>query len=92
MMKQSNISTKSYRITLSKEQPRRIFIQGDCSAKIGTETYDHSRSLGIDKMNERGLRLLDFPRSHKITAANTLFSHKISDRTTWHAPNGNIQN
>ena len=38
--------------------------------------------------NDRGLRLLGFARLHNLTIANTLFAHKASRRTTWHAPNG----
>ena len=43
-------------------------------------------------MNDRGLRLLEFASSHRLTIANTLYPHKTPRRTTWHAPNGTTHN
>ena len=45
-------------------------------------------NVGAGETNERGERLLEFARKHKITMVNNIFSHKISIRTTWHSPNG----
>ena len=81
-----------------KKTPKKDFlvIQGDWNAKIGTDAFDHwggtAGQFGLGETNDRGLRLLDFARSHKLTVANTLFPHKISRRTTWHAPNGETHN
>ena len=35
---------------------------------------------------------MEFARLHNLTLANTLFPHKTSRRTTWHAPNGQYSN
>ena len=81
-----------------KVTPKKDFlvIQGDWNAKIGTDTYEHwggtAGRFGLGETNDRGLRLLDFAKSHKLTVANTLFPHKISRRSTWHAPNGKTHN
>lgn len=72
-----------------------IVIQGDWNAKIGTDAYDHwegtTGRFGLGEPKDRGLRLLDFARSQKLTAVKTLFPHKFSCRT-WHAPNRKIHN
>ena len=35
---------------------------------------------------------MEFASSHRLTIANTLYPHKLSRRTTWHAPNGRTHN
>ena len=35
---------------------------------------------------------MEFASSHQLTITNTLYPHKISRRTTWHAPNGIVHN
>lgn len=52
----------------------------------------NSQTFWIGKTNNCGLGLLEFSRSHNFTLANTLFSHKTSRTTTWHAPNGETHN
>ena len=73
-----------------------LIVQGDWNAKIGPDAYpDWSGTVGKfawGETNERGLRLLEFARLHNLTIANTLFPHKASRRTTWHAPNGQYSN
>ena len=73
-----------------------LIIQGDWNAKVGPDAYEQwagtTGKFGIGETNERGLRLLQFARSHRLTLANTLFPHKTSRRTTWHAPNGQVHN
>ena len=63
---------------------------------MGPNAYPHwSETVGKfawGETNEHGLRLLEFARLHNLTIASTLFSHKASRRTTWHAPNGQYSN
>ena len=81
-----------------KKIPKKNFliIQGDWNAKVGTDAYSHWSGtvgqFGVGDTNDRGIRLLEFARSHKLTIANTLYPHKMSRRTTWHSPNGEIHN
>ena len=73
-----------------------LIVQGDWNAKVGKDAYkDWSGTVGrfgIGETNDRGLRLLEFAKSHKLTIANTLYPHKKSRTTTWHSPNGKVHN
>jgi len=73
-----------------------IIIQGDFNAKVGPDSYNQWAGtvgqFGTGETNDRGLRLLEFACTHRLTIANTLYPHKQSRRTTWHAPNGKIHN
>ena len=73
-----------------------IIVQGDFNAKVGPDAYQQWAGTvgkyGCGETNERGLRLLEFAMSQRLTIANTLYPHKLSRRTTWHAPNGNTHN
>ena len=73
-----------------------IVVQGDWNAKIGQDAYDSWKGtigkFGLGETNERGQKLLEFAKRHQLTAANTLFNHKTSRRTTWHSPNGVTHN
>ena len=73
-----------------------MIVQGDWNAKIGQDAYAHWTGtvgkFGVGETNDRGLRLLEFAKSHRLTIANTLFPHKLSRKTTWHAPNGQVHN
>ena len=81
-----------------KQTPKKDFlvVQGDWNAKIGTDAYTHwpgtVGQFGVGETNERGLRLLEFASSHKLTIANTLHPHKLSRRTTWHSFCGKYHN
>ena len=81
-----------------KKVPKKdiTIVQGDFNAKVGPDAYKDWRGTigqyGTGETNERGLRLLEFASSQRLTIANTLFPHKPSRRTTWHAPNGRIHN
>ena len=72
-----------------------IIIQGDFNAKIGPDAYEMWPGTvgryGVGETNDRGLRLLEFASSHRLTIANTLYP-KTSRRTTWHALNGKTHN
>ena len=48
--------------------------------------------FGTGETNDRGTRLLEFARSHKLTLTNTLFPHKLSRRVTWHSADGRTHN
>ena len=73
-----------------------LIVQGDFNAKIGPDAYDEWAGTvgryGTGETNDRGLRLLEFASSKRLTIANTLYPHKLSRRTTWHAPNGMVHN
>ncbi|XP_076438321.1 uncharacterized protein LOC143277407 [Babylonia areolata] len=69
---------------------------GDFNAKIGSDAYNDWAGTvgqyGTGDTNDRGLRLLEFACSQRLTIANALYPHKLSRRTTWHAPNGRTHN
>jgi hypothetical protein len=48
--------------------------------------------FGTGETNYRGLRLLEFACSQRLTITNTLYPYKPSRRTTRHAPNGKTHN
>ena len=62
-----------------KEVPKKdiLVVQGDWNAKVGPDTYNDWRGtvgkFGLGETNERGLRLLEFAKSHHLTLANTLY-------------------
>ena len=70
--------------------------QGDWNAKVGPDAYQHwtgtAGIFGIGKTDDRGWRLLESAKSHRLTFANTLHTHTLSRTTTWHAPNGQAHN
>ena len=73
-----------------------LIIQGDWNAKVGTDAYQNwAGTVGrfsTGECNDRGLRLLEFAKSHRLTLANTLHPHKLSRTATWHSPNGKTHN
>mgnify|MGYP006273469667 CR=1 FL=1 len=81
-----------------KKVPKKdlLIVQGDFNAKVGRDAYEQWAGTvgqyGTGETNDRGLRLLEFAESHQLTLATTLYPHKLSRRTTWHAPSGKIHN
>ena len=81
-----------------KKAPRKDFlnVQRDWNAKIGRDAYEQWAGtvgrFGTGETNDRGLQLLEFASTHKLILVNTLYPHKLSGRTTWHSPIGNIHN
>ena len=73
-----------------------LIVQGDWNAKVGPDAYENWAGtvgrFGIGETNDRGLRLLEFARSHCLTLANTLHPHKLSQTATWHSNNGQVHN
>ena len=73
-----------------------LIVQGDWNAKVGPDAFDTWAGtvgrFGLGQTNDRGLRLLEFARSHSLTLANTLHPHKFSCTTTWHSPDGQVHN
>ena len=73
-----------------------LIIQGDSNAKVGPDAYDNWAGkvgrFGIGETKDRGLRLLEFARSHCLTLANTLHPNKLSQTVTWHSNNGQVHN
>ena len=72
---------------IMKKAPRKDFlvVQGDWNAKIGPCAYKQWTGtlgcFGTGETHDRGLRLLEFASTHKLTLANTLHPHKSSRRT-----------
>ena len=73
-----------------------LIIQGDWNAKVGPDAYENWAGtvgrFGIGETSDRGLRLLDFARSHCLTLTNTLHPHKLSQTATWHSNNSQVHN
>ncbi|MGL4418375.1 MAG: reverse transcriptase domain-containing protein [Plesiomonas shigelloides] len=73
-----------------------LTVIGDWNAKIGPDAFQQWAGtvgkFGLGETNDRGLRLLEFAQSHRLTVANTLHPHKKSRRVTWQAPGGLVQN
>ena len=73
-----------------------LIVLGDWNAKVGADAYQDwagtAGKFGFGETNDRGVRLLEFARSHHLTLANTLHPHKPSRTTTWHSPDGNVHN
>ena len=73
-----------------------LIVEGDWNAKVGPDAYSNwpgtAGRFGIGETNDRGQRLLEFARKHRLTLANTLHPHKPSRTTTWHSPNGLVHN
>ena len=73
-----------------------LIVEGDWNAKEGPDAYKNwagtVRRFGIGETNNRGLRLLEFARSHCLTLANTLCPHKLFQTATWHSNNGQVHN
>ncbi|GFR92330.1 craniofacial development protein 2-like [Elysia marginata] len=73
-----------------------LIVHGNRNAKVGPDAFlqwaGTAGRFGHGTTNERGLRLLEFAKSHSLTLANTLHPHKRSRTITWHAPNGEVHN
>ena len=80
------------------EAPKKdiLIIQGDWNAKVGPDAYENWAGtvgrFGIGETNDRGLRLLEFARSHRLTLANPLHPNKLSQTATWHSNSGQVHN
>jgi len=57
-----------------------MIIKQDWNAKASLDTYDNWKvgRVGIGNTNDKGLRLLEFARCHRLTLANTIHSQKRS--------------
>lgn len=73
-----------------------IIVQGDWNAKVSLGAHENwERTVGrygIWETNDRGLRLLEFARIHRLNLAITIHSHKLPRTTTWDSPNGQVHN
>ncbi|KAH3700842.1 hypothetical protein DPMN_075823 [Dreissena polymorpha] len=76
---------KNYSASLSRSQKR----HPNCPRRLGTPRLDQLPTktgkvgiFGIGETNDRGLRLLEFARSHQHSLTNTLHQHKPSSRQT----------
>ena len=62
-----------------KKAPKKdiVFVMGDFNAKVGPDAHANwagtAGKYGTGETNDRGLRLLEFANSHKLTIANTLY-------------------
>ena len=83
---------------LLKNVPRKdvLIVQGDWNAKIGADAFANWKGtigrFGLGETNDRGLKLLEFAKRHRLTAANTLFNHKAPRKSTWHSPDVRTHN
>ena len=59
-----------------------LLVQGNWNAKVDTNAYQHYAGtegrFGIGETNDRGWRLREFAKSHRLTLANTFQPHKLS--------------
>ena len=73
-----------------------LVVQGDWNAEVGPDAYQHwAGTVGrfvIGRTNDRGWRLRELAKSHRLALANTLHPHKLSRTATWYAPNGQVHN
>ena len=71
-------------------------ITGDFNAKIATKTkegdFESMQAFGIEEINERGDRLIEFAEEHKLIIANILFQKPKNRYWTWESPNGETRN
>ncbi|XP_071500074.1 uncharacterized protein [Diadema antillarum] len=73
-----------------------MMVQGYWNAKVGPDAYENWAGtvgrFGMGDTNDRGIRLLEFAKSHCLTLANTLHPKNWSRTVTWHSPNGQVHN
>ena len=80
--------------TTLKSIPKKdiVVVMGDWNATVGSDAYADwagtAGKFGLGTTNERGLRLLEFAKVHKLVIANTKFKHKKSRKATCTAPDG----
>ena len=64
--------------------------------KVGPDVYQHwAWTVGrfdIGKTNDRGWRLQEFAKNHRLTLASILHPHTLSRTATWHALYGLVYN
>ena len=57
-----------------------LVVQGNWNAKVDSDTYQQQAGtegkFGIGETNDRGLRLQEFVKSHRLAFFNTLHPHK----------------
>ena len=71
-----------------------VFVAGDFNAKVGTDRLDPDvcGRYGLETLNERGERLINFCRDHDLFITNTAFKHHERRRYTWQSPGGGYRN
>ena len=71
-------------------------ITGDFNAKIATKTkegdFESMQAFGIDEINERGDRLIEFAEEHTLIIANILFQKPKNRYWTWESSNRETRN
>ena len=66
-----------------------LIITGDFNAKVGSGRKDFPNNMGYygkGEINSSGKYLLEMCKKYDLIITNTLFKHKMSQRTTWTAP------
>ena len=64
-----------------------LVVMGDWNATVGeNKDGEHIGKYGLGKRNERGDRLAEFCKEHKLIITNTWFEHPKRRRYTWKAP------
>ena len=77
--------------------PRRdlVVVLGDFNAKTGSGWKDYPECMGQygkGQINENGTTLLELAQANNLYLTNTTFNHKLSQRTTWEAPERHFSN
>ena len=66
-----------------------LIIEGDMNGKIGSGHYDYQECIGRygkGKMNSNDKHLAVFALLNDLVLTNTMFKHKMCQRTTWTGP------
>ena len=75
---------------ISQVSNRNILIRcGDMNAKTGSEHKNHPDvvgKFGKGEANKNGMALIDICNKHELVLRNTIFQHKMKNRTTWEMP------
>ncbi|XP_025425301.1 craniofacial development protein 2-like [Sipha flava] len=71
------------------ENNANIFITGDFNASVSCEGSNNSGKFGLENVNERGKRLIEFCKQHELIISNTYFEVPLRRHYTLKAP-GNI--
>ena len=71
-----------------------LVIAGNFNAKTGQEWNTYPENMGRygkGQVNSNGRELLEFCNQQDLILTNTLFRHKMANRTTWESPATNIE-
>ena len=66
----------------------KLIILGDFNARVGADnsTWSPLGRYGVGKINNNGLRLLEFCTQNNLAITNTFFRQKLKHKATWYHP------